>query len=72
VVATEEARSVAVALEDAGLERWGGGEGRYAVDAENLYRLAYGFDMPDVSGVSFTIVFEPTLPHGEWVCTPCG
>jgi hypothetical protein len=69
VVATKEARSVAGVLEDAGLERRGGGEERPR--HESLYRLAYGFDMPDVSGVTFSIFFEPTLPHGEWVCTPC-
>lgn len=68
VVATEEARAVADALEGAGLER-GGGEGR---GAENLYRLAYSFDAPDGSAGAIIIFFEPTLPHGEWVCTPCG
>jgi hypothetical protein len=71
VVATEEARAVAGALEDAGLERSGGGKGR---GAESLYRLAYSFAMPDGSTGNGKIVifFEPTLPHGEWVCTPCG
>lgn len=67
VVPTEEARTVARALDDAGLERRGGGKGR---GAESLYRLAYGLQPPNVWPGS--IFFEPVLPHGEWVCTPCG
>jgi hypothetical protein len=67
VVPTDEARSVARALDDAGLERRGGGEGR---GAESLHRLAYGLQPPNVWPGS--IFFEPMLPHGEWVCTVCG
>jgi hypothetical protein len=69
VVATEEARNVAGALEDAGLEQTGGGKRRVA---EGPHRLAYSFAPPDGSTGRIIIFFEPMLPHGEWVCTPCG
>ena len=69
VVATEEARNVAGALEDAGLEQTGGGKRRVA---EGPHRLAYSFAPPDGSTGRIIIFFEPVLPHGEWVCTPCG
>jgi hypothetical protein len=68
VVSTEEARTVARALDDAGLERRGGGKERGA--GENLLRLAYRFDPPTM--VPGSIFFEPVLPHGEWACSVCG
>jgi hypothetical protein len=68
VVSTEEARTVARALDDAGLERRGGAKGRGA--GENLQRLAYRFDPPTM--VPGSIFFEPVLPHGEWTCSVCG
>jgi hypothetical protein len=69
VVPTEEARTVAQALSAAGLEERGGGEGR---GSESLSRLTYRFKAPDARPGHGYIYFEPTLPHGEWTCTPCG
>jgi hypothetical protein len=57
---TDEARAVAVALDDAGLERAGGA------------RLHYRIEAPGSNPDAATVYFEPYLPHGEIVCTVCG
>ena len=60
-VTTEEARSLAAALDAAGAERSDGSE----VEA---YRIETpGRDTPAVS-----LWFEPIFPHGEWICSACG
>jgi hypothetical protein len=69
VVLTEDARAVARALEAAGLEKRGGGEGP---GSYNEFGLGYRFKAPDERPGYVYISFEPTLPHGEWICTPCG
>lgn len=68
VVPTEEARAVARALDDAGLEQGVVGNG---IDA-SLGGLTYRFKAPNRRPGYVYVGFEPTLPHGEWVCTPCG
>ena len=60
-VTTEEARALAAALDDAGVKR---GQGAYA--------LAYSGKAPGPSGNTFSITFEPILPHGESTCSACG
>ncbi len=70
-VTTEEARTLAEALDDAGVERSGG-----------TYSLAYTFEVPgsgnvvDVttgtSGNVVEVTFEPMLPHDEATCSACG
>jgi len=57
---TEDARAIAVALEDAGLKRAGGARMRYRIEA------------PDMNPGEASVYFEPYLPHGEIVCTVCG
>jgi hypothetical protein len=69
VVPTEEARAVAKTLAAAGLEERGGGEGR---GSWGEFGLGYRFDAPGSSPGRIYISFEPTLPHGEWICTACG
>ena len=69
VVSTEVARSVAAALEGAGLERRGRGEGR---GGESSHHLVYSFDAIGRQPGRIAIFFEPELPHGERICTPCG
>jgi hypothetical protein len=58
-VTTEEARTLAESLDAAGLHR---------DENENLFRLDYQLDVPDLpSGRSpVHIYFEPYLPHGEF------
>lgn len=58
---TDEARAIAVALDDAGLERAGG-----------AYRLHYRIEAPGSNPGEASVYFEPYLPHGEIVCTVCG
>jgi len=60
-VTTEEARALADALEDAGLER-----------VDRAYRLAYRSEATGSIGESALIWFEPYLPDGEWICRACG
>jgi hypothetical protein len=57
---TDEARAVAVALDDAGLERQGAA------------RLNYRIEAPGSDPGEADVWFEPYLPHGEIVCTVCG
>ena len=57
---TDEARAIAVALDDAGLERAGGAEHRTTGSSR-------GSNPGEES-----VYFEPYLPHGEIVCTVCG
>jgi hypothetical protein len=67
VVPTDAARAIDRALAAAGLEAGDGlgkNEGRY----RQVYRLP-GVEDEALVGYVF---FEPMLPHGEWVCTPCG
>jgi hypothetical protein len=58
---TKEARALAEALDDAGLER-----------VDGAYRLAYRFEARGTNGGLIHIYFEPRLPHGYFTCTPCG
>jgi hypothetical protein len=58
---TDEARAIAVALDDAGLERAGGAN-----------RLHYRIEAPGSNPGEASVYFEPYLPHGEIVCTVCG
>jgi hypothetical protein len=60
-VTTEDARALAEALDDAGLERF----------MPNV-RLAYRFEAPGPSEAAGHIYFEPYLPHGEFICSACG
>ena len=69
VVTTEEARAVTSALEGAVPEWRGRREGR---GAESPYRVAYSFEAIGRQPGRITIYLEPALPHGEWICTPCG
>lgn len=62
---TEEARALAEALRDGGLE-----QGGRAFD--RAFQLSYTFDVPGSTGEKAGISFEPYLPHGEWICSPCG
>jgi hypothetical protein len=69
---TEEARALAQALDDSGLKQ--------QTPAD---QLAYRFEIPGTSvdlpppakgpvPNAIFIAFEPYLPHGEWICAPCG
>ncbi|HEU5064628.1 MAG TPA: hypothetical protein VFT86_01910 [Gaiellaceae bacterium] len=69
---TDEARALAQALDDAGLE-----------EHTPADQLAYSFEIPGTSvdpplpekgpvRNRVFIAFEPYLPHGEWECAPCG
>jgi hypothetical protein len=69
VVPTEDARAVARALDTAGFEKRGGGEGP---GSYNEFGLGYRFKAPDERPGHVYLSFEPTLPHGEWICTACG
>jgi hypothetical protein len=60
-VTTEEARSLAKALDDAGFER-----------EQPPQWLAYRFKVPFSMRQPALIYFEPYLPHGEWTCSACG
>lgn len=57
---TEEARTIAVAFDDAGLERAG------------AFRLNYRIEAPGSSPGEARVWFEPYLPHGEITCSACG
>jgi hypothetical protein len=57
---TDEARAVAVALDDAGLERRSAG------------RLNYQIEAPGSNPSEASVHFEPYLPHGEITCSVCG
>lgn len=57
---TEEARAIAVALDDAGLQRQG------------AYRLNYQTEAQGLNPDAASVYFEPYLPHGEIVCSVCG
>jgi hypothetical protein len=69
VVPTKDARAVAEALDAAGLEKRSGGEGP---GSYNEFGLTYRFKAPEHRPGHVYISFEPTLPHGEWICTACG
>ena len=56
---TAEARALAAALDDAGIERTSG------------YRLSYLLGA-DANGDMAQLYFEPYLPHGEITCSACG
>lgn len=56
----DEARAITVALDDAGIERSGGG------------RLQYKIEAPGSDPGEVNVWLEPYLPHGEIVCTVCG
>jgi hypothetical protein len=57
---TDEARAVTVALDDAGIERSGGG------------RLHYKIEAPGSDPGEVNVWLEPYLPHGQITCTVCG
>jgi hypothetical protein len=57
---TEEARAVAVALDDAGLHEDGSS------------RLNYRIEAPGSNPGEAHVWFEPYLPHGEITCSVCG
>jgi hypothetical protein len=61
-VTTKEARALAATLDDAGIKR--GQEGAYA--------LSYSGKAPGPRGNTFSITFEPILPHGGSTCSACG
>ena len=67
VVPTDAARAIDRALAAAGLEA-GDGPGKNTGRYRQVYRLP-GVESSSLVGYVF---FEPMLPHGEWVCTPCG
>jgi len=67
VVPTDAARAIDRALAAAGLEA-GDGPGKNVGGYRQVYRLP-GVEDEALVGYVF---FEPMLPHGEWVCTPCG
>ncbi len=60
-VTTEEARTLAETLDDAGFKRSG-----------TAYALAYTLDAPGTSGNVIDVTFEPMLPNGEATCSACG
>jgi hypothetical protein len=60
-VTTEEARALAAGLDDAGVKR-----------EQGAYALAYSGEAPGPSGNTFSITFEPILPHGGSTCSACG
>jgi hypothetical protein len=60
-VTTEEARALAAALDDAGVKR-----------EQGAYALAYSGKAPGPRGNTFSITFEPILPHGGSTCSACG
>jgi hypothetical protein len=66
---TEEARAIAAALDDGAAEQGGPGDDRGPARA---FRLEYSFEVPDSTGETAQIFFEPYLPHGETTCSPCG
>jgi hypothetical protein len=68
VVPTKEARAIARALDDAGLEEGVVGNG---IDA-GLGGLTYRLKAPEGRPGHVYVFFEPALPHGEWICTACG
>lgn len=57
---TDEARAIAVALDDAGFQRQG------------AYRLNYRLEAPGSNPSEAEVWFEPYLPHGEITCSVCG
>jgi hypothetical protein len=59
-MATDEARAVAVALDDAGIQR------------HSAARLHYRIEAPGSDPGEVNVWFEPYLPNGEIVCTVCG
>jgi hypothetical protein len=65
---TEEARALAKALDDGGPQNGLGDERGPA----RTYRLEYRFEAPGPTRETIEIFFEPYLPHGEWICSPCG
>ncbi len=64
----DEARTLAKALEDAGPREKADPDGTFRTD---FSRLDYQFEGP-TQGQESSIYFEPYLPHGEIVCSPCG
>ena len=66
-VTVDEARTLAEALDGAGLER--------KPTQEQVYALTYVHgEVPTKGppGAFFFVIFEPILPHGEVVCSACG
>jgi hypothetical protein len=60
-VTTEEARALAAAFDNAGVERF-----------EPARLLGYRLEARGRSGNTVFITFEPYLPHGEATCSACG
>ena len=65
-VTVDEARTLAEALDGAGLER--------KPTQEQAYALTYvhGEVPTEGPGAFFFVIFEPILPHGEAICSACG
>jgi hypothetical protein len=65
----DEARTLAKALEDAGPTKKADPDGTFRTD---YFRLEYEFEGPAQGREGVSIYFEPYLPHGEIICSPCG
>jgi hypothetical protein len=65
----DEARTLAKALEDAGPARMADPDGTFRT---GYFRLEYRFESPAQGNEGVSISFEPYLPHGETICSPCG
>jgi hypothetical protein len=69
---TDEARTVAEAFRDAGMQPF---DPRFEVGDESAtlgdYSLGYLVPIPGTAE-SGLLGFEPMLPHGEWICPGCG
>jgi len=68
-VPIDEARTLAKALEDAGPTEKADPDGTFRTD---YVRLNYEFEGPAKGQEGVSIYFEPYLPHGEIICSPCG
>ena len=68
-VPIDEARLLAKALEDAGPTEKADPDGTFRT---GHFRLDYEFEGPAEGQEGVSIYFEPYLPHGEIICSPCG
>jgi hypothetical protein len=68
-ITVDEARTLAKALEDGGPARMADPDGTFRT---GYFRLEYRFESPAQGHEGVAIAFEPYLPHGEVICSPCG
>lgn len=68
-VPIDEAITLAKALEDGGPTKKADSDGSFRTD---YFRLDYEFDGPAQGQGDVSVYFEPYLPHGEIICSPCG